>query len=50
MVKPIWEKPRPKGMAVHHMSAVQKSAAAKIAKSHGTKVGFADRIQAMKKK
>jgi len=46
---PVWETKRPKGARHHTMTPAEKARASRIAKSHGTKVGFADRLAAMKK-
>lgn len=46
---PPWETKRPKGTPHHTMTPAQKALAARIAKSHGTKVGLADRMAAMRK-
>lgn len=47
--KPMWDKKCPKGAKHHTMTPNQKATASRIAKKHGTKVGLADRIAAMKK-
>jgi hypothetical protein len=47
--KDIWEKKRPSNAKHHSMTPGQKASAARIAKKHGTKVGLADRLAAMKK-
>jgi hypothetical protein len=49
-MKPIWEKKPPKGTAHRTMTPAEKSKASRIAKNHGTKVGLADRLAAMRKK
>lgn len=47
--KPVWEMPKPKNAAHHTMTPAQKQMAANIARAHGTKVGLADRLAAIKK-
>lgn len=47
--QPVWNTPAPKTAHHHHMTPAQKQMAASIARSHGTKVGLADRLAAMKK-
>lgn len=46
---PVWDKKAPSGGKKHHMTPAQKAMASRIAKSHGTKVGLADRLAAMRK-
>jgi len=48
-MKPIWERLKPANVKHHTMTPRQKTLAARIAKRHGTKVGLADRLAAMKK-
>lgn len=48
--KPIWKKPPPASARHRHMTPAQKALAGRIAKSHGTKVGLADRLAAMRKR
>ena len=47
--KPVWETKPPKGAKKHTMTPAEKARASRIAKSHGTKVGLADRLEAMRK-